>query len=285
LLKYSAGDNNLYRAERNSSVSGSDPLGLEDDTGFDATGIGDSAGGRFILYGAKPQVLADPSFKINGADGNINVKVRAYIGGRIVNNITTPWKATFVDDYKYGVTFGAFTDCDTKGKLKWLQFFRSTSVLLDGSNDNKRGSVLKRTNDWKHLLLNYYKPGEWYVDSITQNTAFGEGSHGLSNGKVGSEFVVVAADNPGVKQNNKFISTMDEFRTYLVYDKKIIYTIEWNKTSVQDTDTHKWTVATLIQKSGQGALDFPVDIKAAKWPWAFTDEGLKNESLIPSPLK
>ena len=68
-------------------------------------------------------------------------------------------------------------------------------------------------------------------------------------------------DAPGMTKENYFTSETFKARSYLVYKKEIIYTVEWSITITKTNGVWSDPVVT-IDKSGAGKLDFPVDANA-----------------------
>ncbi|MBA4191573.1 MAG: hypothetical protein C0467_26640 [Planctomycetaceae bacterium] len=94
-------------------------------------------------------------------------------------------------------------------------------------------------------------------------------------------------DAPGFYKGNEsdFTSQTFKARTYLVHQKEILYTVQWSITVTKDKEG-KWSAPVVsMDKSGPGKLDFPADVNADEWVWAYQDHARTKPIKVANPLK
>lgn len=235
---------------------------------------------RFKLTEATEATLKDATVKA----GDTDVTVRAYTGGKLDAKISDPVFERVFPNSPSAISLVATTSsADVMKDLKWLQFNWRSDTVWPGGTATTANSSPKLNADLRPQTY-YYGKEEWVVDSSTPNSAFHEQASPTVRGTSGQNSALAMYDAPGFPKNADDVSETFKSRTYLVYKKEIIYTVEWSITITKKDGV--WSDPTVtIDKRGPGRLDFPVDINAAEWVWRYSDAALTTPVKVSNPLK
>jgi hypothetical protein len=234
---------------------------------------------HFNLTNATELALTDSTVKA----GTTDVTVTAYKGGTLDAKIDDP-----VFQKKFPANPSAISLVATSSSelvvndLKWVQFNMRTATFEAGKNQTYFRS--KKLDAKLKEREYYFGRDEWVVDSTTPNSAIYAQATPTVRGASGQDFALGMYDLPAMTKEDHFTSETFKARSYLVYKKEVIYTVEWSITITKTDGVWSDPVVT-IDKSGPGKLDFPVDANANDWVWRYKDTALTDPVKVSNPLK